>query len=303
VLLSSVLVLLLAAVSSSEEYSNVASVFDLGMGARPLAMGGAFVGLADDGSTLFYNPAGLAWSDGLSALSSVEIRPSTASYGHVSACLGNLGVGMHYFDFGEVSETDEFGNVIGTFSYRNYGLLAGTGVSAASIPFLSGMNLAECIAFGVGAKLLIVDTLDPGDGSGFATDLSFLLKVDDPWFGKPYLTRLSFGVVVQNLFGTRIAFESGHREDWQKKVAIGISTEVLEQLVASLEVRSTGTVHFGLEWFPVPAIALRCGLKRDGVWMWSLGMGVYFGRSVFDYALVIHPVLNNQHRGSLTIDW
>lgn len=301
--MGSALVFLLVASAEGEQYSNVASFWDLGMGARPLAMGEAFVGLADDANALFYNPAGLAWSDGFSALSSVEIRPSTAGYGHVSACLGNLGVGVHYFDFGEVSETDEFGNVIGAFSYRNYGAVAGTGVSAEDLPLLSGMSLAHSFAFGLSVKLLVVDSAEPGDGSGFAMDLSFLLRLDDPTFGQPYLTRFTFGVLLQNVLGAPITYGSGHREEWMKKVAIGSSIEMANQVIASFQVTSMGTVHIGVEWSPVRALALRCGLKRDGVWMWSLGMGVHFGRFVFDYALAVHPVLNNQHRGSLALDW
>jgi len=35
--------------------------------------------------------------------------------------------------------------------------------------------------------------------------------------------------------------------------------------------------------------------------MWSLGIEVKLSRFVFDYTLVIHPVLHNQHRGSLTL--
>ena len=34
---------------------------DLGVGARPLGMGDAFVGLADQAETIYYNPAGLGW--------------------------------------------------------------------------------------------------------------------------------------------------------------------------------------------------------------------------------------------------
>jgi len=299
--LSALFLLLFIAGTGAEPY--VASFWDLGMGARPLAMGGAFVGLADDENALFFNPAGLAWSDGFSFLSSVEVRPYTAAYGHVSACFRNLGVGIHYFDFGEVPETDAFGNVIGAFSYRDYGLIVGTGVTAADLPYISDMPLAGSVAFGLSVKLLVVDSTEPGDGTGFAMDFPFLLRLDDPAFGQPYLTRFAFGVLLQNVLGVPITYGSGHREEWVKKVAIGSSVEVANQVIASLEVTSTETVHIGFEWSPVSALALRCGLKRDGVWMWSLGLGARFGRFIFDYALVVHPYLNNQHRGSLALDW
>ena len=44
-----------------EDVGTTAFAFTkIGVGARPVAMGGAFVGLADDITALYYNPAGLA---------------------------------------------------------------------------------------------------------------------------------------------------------------------------------------------------------------------------------------------------
>jgi len=282
---------------------GVVSIWDLGMGARPLAMGEAFVGLADDENAVLRNPAGLAWGDGLSILSSAEVRPSTAGCGHLTVCVNNFGLGLHYFDFGDIPETDESGNVIGAFSYSNMGLIASVGLAMANIPLLSSIQLAEYMAFGIGVKLFSVDTLEPGDGSGIATDLSFLLRVDDPWFGSPSLSRLAFGVVAQNLLGSPIAYESGHHEDWLKRVSLGISVTTLDHFTASLEVGSTQTVHVGFEWSPVAVLAVRCGLKRDGLWMWSLGTGVELDRLAIEYALVLHPYLLTQHRASLRLAW
>lgn len=302
-LLGSVLLLLLGTSIIAEDYSNVASFWDLGMGARPLAMGGAFVGLADDGSALFFNPAGLAWSDGFSILSSGEIRPYTASYGQVSACVGNLGVGIHYFDFGEVPETDEFGNVIGAFSYRNYRVIAGTGITASDLPYISDMPLAGSIAFGLSVKLLVVNTLEAGDAVAFAVDLPFLMRVESPPFGQPYITRFAYGVLLQNVLGAPISYESGHSEDWIKKVILGGSIEVARRFIITVDLASDASIHLGLEWNPVSGLSVRSGLRRDGVWTWSLGVGTRLGGFAFDYAIVIHPHLYNQHRGSLTVSW
>src|ERR1700722_3572912 len=47
----------LAASAKAVDYGN--SVLDLGVGARALGMGGAFVGLADDSTATYWNPAGL----------------------------------------------------------------------------------------------------------------------------------------------------------------------------------------------------------------------------------------------------
>ena len=297
------MILLLVATVSGEQYSSVASIFDLGMGARPLAMGGAFVGLADDGNVLFYNPAGLAWAHGLSVLSSYEARPGTASYGNLSASLPHFGFGVHYFDFGDVPETDEFGNVLATFGYRNYALIAAAGIKASDLPFLARIPLAESIGFGLKAKLLKVSTLDPGNGTGFAIDLPFLFRSESPSPRVPIITSYGFGVVIENLIGLPIKYESGHQEDWSRKLIIGISLEFLDQAILAMDVTSEKSVRLGVEWTPIPALSIRTGLKNEGVWIWSLGIGMRFRNFVFDFAVVPHSYLNSQIRGSLGVSW
>ena len=300
---SSALVLLLVASASAEEYSNVASMFDLGMGARPLAMGEAFTGLADDGNALFYNPAGLAWMKGLSLLSSYELRLGTASYGHLSAAFSHFGFGIHYFDFGEVPETDEFGNVLGSFSYRNYAFIAAVGTRAADLPFLSRIPFAENVAFGLKAKVLKISTLEPGSGTGFAVDVSFLFRSDSPSLRVPFIAGYGLGLVVENLIGPPIQYGSGHQEPWPRKATAGIAVELLDQMVLTMDAATDDCIGIGVEWTPIPSISLRGGLKHEGVWMWSLGMGAHFNNFIFDYTVVIHPYLNNQLRGSLTVSW
>jgi len=300
---SSVLVLLFAFLISGEQYSNVVSIFDLGMGARPLAMGGAFVGLADDGNALFYNPAGLAYGQGISVLSSYEARPGMASYGNVSASLPYFGFGVHYFDFGDVPETDGFGNILGTFRYRNYTLIAAVGIKAADLPFLARMSLAENIGFGLKAKLLKVGTLDPGKGTGFAIDLPFLFCSESASPRLPIITSYGFGFVIENVIRLPIKYESGHQESWPRKVIIGMSFGLLDQVILAMDITSKKNFHLGIEWTPISAVSFRTGLKKENVWMWSLGIGVRYGDFAFDYALVRHPYLNNQLRASLTVFW
>ena len=297
------LVLLLVASVSGEQYSNVASIFELGMGARPLAMGGAFVGLANDGNALFYNPAGLAWTQDLSVLSSYESRPGTAIYGNLSASLPHFGFGVHYFGFGDVPETDAFGNILGTFSYRNYTLIAAAGIKAADLPFLARTPLAESIGFGLKAKFLKVSTLDPGSGTGFAIDLPFLFRSNSPSPRFPIITSYGFGIVIENLVGLPIKYGSGHQENWPRKLIIGTSLEFLDQVILAMDVTSEKSIRLGVEWTPIPAVSLRTGLKYEDIWMWSLGLGVRFRNFVLDFAVVPHPYLSSQIRGSLGASW
>ena len=302
-LVSSVLILLLVASVSGEQYSNVASIFELGMGARPLAMGGAFVSLADDGNALFYNAAGLAWRHDLSVVSSYEARPGTASYGNLSASLPHFGFGVHYFDFGDIPETDEYGNVIGTFGYRNYAFIAAAGVKAGDLPFLARMPFAENIGFGLDVKFVKIATLDPGNGTGLAIDLPFLFRSDSPSPRIPIITSYGFGIVVENLIGLSIKYESGHQENWPRKLILGVSAGFLDQLVLAMDVTSEKSIRLGVEWTPIPALSLRTGLKHEDIWMWSLGMGLRFRNFVLDLAVVPHPYMDSQIRGSLGVTW
>jgi len=303
VLLSGMVILLFALSVIGEQENNVASIFHLGMGARPLAMGSAFVGLADDGNALFYNPAGLAWKKGLSILSSYEARPGTASYGNVSASLSHFGFGIHYFDFGKVPKTDEFGNVIGTFNYRNYTIIAGAGMKAADLPFFARMPMAENIGFGLGVRFLKVSTLEPGSGSGLAIDLPFLFRSESLSPQSSIITSYGFGVVIENLIGLPIKYGSGHQENWPTKMVLGTSLEFLHRIILAADLTSEKNFQLGLEWTPITAVSFRGGLKYEDIWIWSLGMGLGFRNFVFDFTVVPHPYMNSQLRGSFEMHW
>ncbi|MFC2083227.1 hypothetical protein ACFLSG_04230, partial [Candidatus Bipolaricaulota bacterium] len=170
-----------------------------------------------------------------------------------------MGLSVQYFDFGDVPETDEFGTTIGTFSYRSYVVLAGGGISGADIPLISSLKLANSLAFGLSVKVHRVDTLEPGDGTGLSLDVPFLLRVDDPLFGEPYVTGFSFGVRLQDVLGAAMTFESGHEESWIAKVIIGSSLEFVDRITVATDVASDGGLHFGLEWRPVSALSVQCG--------------------------------------------
>ena len=297
------LALAIAVPASGEQYSNVASIFDLGMGARPLAMGGAFVGLADDGNALFYNPAGLAWTQDLSILSSYEARPGTASYGTISASLPHFGFSVHYFDFGDVPKTDEFGNILGTFGYRNYALIAAAGMKLSDLMLLRQIPLAENVGLGLDLKYLKIATSDPGNGSGFSIDFPFIFRSNSPSPRFPIITSYGFGLVIQNLLSLPINYASDHQESWQRKFTVGLSFGLLDKIILAVDATSEKSVHLGVEWTPIPAVSFRTGLKNDGIWTWSLGMGLRFRNFILDLAVVPHPYLNSQIRGSLGVIW
>lgn len=286
---------------SAEPYTNVASVLDLGMGARPLALGGAFVGLADDGNALFFNPAGLARLTSMSSLSSGEVRPGYGLAGQMAVALPNLGLGLHFFDFGDVPEVDEHGNVTGSFSYRTYTLVAGVSVRMANLG-LRNVPVLRDLGVGIKAKFHKVKTLEPGSGSGLAFDLSVLYGGASTESRVRLLSGFGLGIVVENLVGTPIKYGSGHEEHWPRAVTFGLSATVLSSWTLLADFAAGKGARLGVEWHPFSTLAIRLGLRSEGVVMASFGLGVRYELLTLDYAIVVHPYLSTQHRLSFGLD-
>ena len=283
-------------------YANVGEAFELGIDARLAAMGGAYVGLIDDESAVFSNPANLAWGERLTVLSTLQTRLATASSGDILASLNNFAVGVHYFDFGDVPITDESGNATGYFSYRNYTFVAAAGFKI-KLPSLVQMGLGENIGCGVRAKLFTIETLAAGNTTGVSVDVSLL------FLGELSNTRgipiegYCLGLLFENLVGTPISYGSGHQEELPKRATIGGSLLLTNHITTSLDLTSTQDVRFGIEWTPNPALSIRGGVKNEGVWIWSAGVGLLVGDFTLDLAIVSHPYLNEQFRGSLGVSW
>ncbi len=283
-------------------YSSVGEAFKLSIGARSAAMGGAFVGVIDDNSALFSNPANLAWGEKLTVVSTLQTTLATASSGDILASFNNFAIGVHYFDFGDVPETDESGNLTGYFSYRNYTFAAAAGLKI-ELPSLVRMGLGESIGCGVRAKLFTTDTSTPGNTTGVSVDVSLLFRGElSNTRGSP-IEGYALGLLLENLVGTPIGYGSGHQEELPRRATIGGSLLLTNHAIISADLTSTQDVRFGIEWAPTPALSIRGGLKNEGVWIWSVGLGLLVRDFTFDLAIVSHPYLNKQLRGSLGVCW
>lgn len=88
--------------------------------ARPSAMAGAFVAISGDQSSIYFNPAGIAEIDKRSGSFSyvnhiLDLGSGYISYVNPKFGPGNLGVGIHYMDYGDFDGKDAEGRDIGTF--------------------------------------------------------------------------------------------------------------------------------------------------------------------------------------------
>ena len=86
----------------------VAAFNDIGVGARPLGMGGAFVALADDGNAANYNAAGLGYINAahLSMTTAQRFR-GLINYNHIGGVLPLGSVGSFGASIGILSEDSE----------------------------------------------------------------------------------------------------------------------------------------------------------------------------------------------------
>ena len=86
----------------------VAAFNDIGVGARPLGMGGAFVALADDGNAANYNAAGLGYIDAphLSLTTAQRFR-GLINYNHIGGILPLRSAGSFGASIGILSEDSE----------------------------------------------------------------------------------------------------------------------------------------------------------------------------------------------------
>lgn len=114
--------------------------------ARPTALGGAFVGLADDPAALLWNPAGLAFvrtpeAAFMHAPYVADTSFEVMSYAQPLGPLGTAAGSLHLFNYGTLLSTTDrggvFGGVNGSTAPSDLFLMAGWGTA---LPPLFGMD-------------------------------------------------------------------------------------------------------------------------------------------------------------------
>jgi hypothetical protein len=130
---SAIAILLLSStelVSAAGPGTTAADILNIGVGARAIGMGEAYVAQADDSSSLHWNPAGLALEVQREAAFSYNQLDQSMQYenGRIGIPLenGGLGASVDYLSYGKIPGYDTTGTSIGDQSaYTGVATLGG----------------------------------------------------------------------------------------------------------------------------------------------------------------------------------
>ncbi|MFA6030630.1 MAG: PorV/PorQ family protein [Elusimicrobiota bacterium] len=309
------LLVLVPAARAAGPGTSAATFLTLGFGARPMAMGEAFVALADDVSAVHYNPAGLAFPSAGSgaagskpyemlfshALHIQDIRMSQAGF-----LRRPYGVSVTHLTLDGIERrTTETAAPEGSF-----------GASDLAVGFSFGHRFGPT---GVGATVKVIrETIGEHSASAYAADLGALHRLEN-W-------PVTFGVGMSNL-GTSVRFIE--RSDplpltWRLGAAFGMTKSFPHALCFQLDLPRDNdpAVRVGLEYLGFGPFALRAGYRsasgaqRSAVLGRALGssasgmaefygmfMGAGFRSKLWnmDYAILPYGELGSAHRFSLSV--
>jgi hypothetical protein len=252
----------------------------VGVGARAMALGSAYVALADDPTALHWNPAGLALSRegvNVTAMHNEWIADFRQEYAAATVPAGPGTLGASFTGFylsDDLERRDDTGTLTGHFGFNDVAATIGYGM-----PVAKGADAGLSIRF-------IRESIAEESATSVAFDFGGLYRVSD--------TGLSLGGAVQNVGGdakfvsesfpipltTRLGAAYHHAISSLQGTGL-LTTEYRKAL------GEDGRFHLGGEFAYHEWLALRAGAKfgyddQDV----SFGLGIAHKNIKFDYSLL-----------------
>ena len=265
-------------VQASGPGTTTGDLLKIPIGARAVGMGEALTALANDSSSLYWNPAGLSLMDQKEATFMHSSLTEGIHYEHLAfAAPGDsyaFGANFSYLGYGDIAGYDNAGAAAGNVDAYSY--IANAGLSHL---FTSSLSL------GVSGGL-VRQKLADNAANTFAVNTGALYKLPlDLWSGTYRL-----GLAVQNI-GPGLKFIS-ERDPLPRRIKLGAAAEGVRKWPMNLTTDITLPndndlyVSFGSEYWFREMIALRLGYAGSndegrGV---RVGFGLKYAGLLFDYA-------------------
>jgi hypothetical protein len=171
--------------------TTAAKFLSIGIGPRAISMGGAFSSVANDASAIYWNPAGIAFSDQFQGFFT-----NTALFAGIS--LNYIGLDLPAGDIGSFAASVTAINY-GTMQVTTENQPEGTGESFSPGSYAIGFSYARFITedFIVGATAkFITENIFHSNATGFAVDIGTIFKT--PFYGVRFASSVSnFGTKMQ----------------------------------------------------------------------------------------------------------
>lgn len=287
-----VLAVALVGVVFAENQSGF-SFLKIGVGARPIGLGSAYTAIANDATSLYWNPAGLAslHKKEFSAMHGEWLLGSTYDFlgMGVPSRIGTLGFGVSMLSYPDQQGRDEQGRLTSSFTPRS-----------------SAFNLALSRRVVVGTQLglgvkLIQSQISSDKAQGVALDLGAIRYMNQ--------APVSIGFALQNI-GPGIQFIN-EQTKLPLTAAGGVGVHVLGALTLAADIKHRiydrkTTWAVGTEYSLIPSFSLRTGyalssrLNSEALSGLGAGFGMRMMGYRLDYAITPFGELGNAHRVSLT---
>ncbi len=269
-------------------------ILSIPVGARAVAMGEAYTAMADDVSSLYWNPAGIAILNQSEAsfMYSQWLKDLTYHNASVGVPLENGGIGasLSYLSYGQID------------GFSSQGMPSGSVNAYSGVATLGGAWLGDLWSAGFNLKG-IQGSLADVKATGFATDLGASLVYPKEVYGGT----LRMAATIRNL-GSGLKYINQNDplpREW--RVGLAAVQMMHKKLNLSLDYgkeRDTdGSVYAGAEYWLHPIIALRTGYARSHTESNGMraGLGLKIKDLSFNYAFSPYGDLGMTHRYELSI--
>jgi len=182
--------------------TTAANFLKLEVGARSISLAGAFTAIANDASALYWNPAGIAYLNNITATYNNTNLYAGIQHQFVGIVIplglnNSIGVSFNYVDIGKIQRTTEFNpEGVNLPLFDNYN--TSIGISFARM-------LTDRITFGVTARW-VHEQIWQEKADGFCGDVGIIFT--------PGLTGLRLGMSITN-FGPSMAMDDGPLQTFQ----------------------------------------------------------------------------------------